>query len=203
MRPFLFSPPRTERFRRQRANHPLTPSCICPNALEESEVHRYPAVAEVFLHLPDRIILEVGDRGHQHRIGPAFNNGVVEVSELSRPARCNHRDIHRVAHRLIQFVVVASHGPVGVHTRQQYLACAQFLAPDRPFNNVDIRRLRPRLYAHLPLPRLILRPPRIDRQHHALIAKTHSRLPKNLRVPHRRSRMSRLPTEKWSSPTDS
>jgi len=84
-----------------------------------SQVHRDAAVAEVFFHLGDGVILEVSDRGHQDRIGAAGDDGVVEVVERSGSAGGDDGDIDGVGHCLIQFVIVAGLGAVGVHARQQ------------------------------------------------------------------------------------
>jgi hypothetical protein len=87
--------------------------------IETLQIHGDAAVAEVFFHLGDGVILEVGDGGHQDRIGVAVDDGVVEVIERSGSAGGDDGDIDGVGHCLIQFVVVAGLRAVGVHTRQQ------------------------------------------------------------------------------------
>lgn len=82
------------------------------------KIHRDTAVAEVFFHLGDGEISEVGDGGHQDRVGGAVDDGVVKVIERSRAAGGDHGDIDGVGDRLVQFVVVAGLCAVGVHTRQ-------------------------------------------------------------------------------------
>ncbi len=104
----------------------------------------------MFLHLVDGEITEVGDRGHEHRVGAALDDSVVEVVELARAAGGDDGDVDRVGDGLVQLVVVAGPGAVGVHTGQQDLARPQFLSAHGPFHHVDIRGLRTRFDADPP-----------------------------------------------------
>ena len=67
---------------------PYQPLCesVSNLRMEASQVHRDAAIAEVFFHLGDGVVLEVGDGSHQDRVGAAGNDGIVEVVEHSGAA---------------------------------------------------------------------------------------------------------------------
>ena len=69
------------------SNFDTTSACFAVSAVKIfSEVNCNPAGAEVFFHLVNGVIFEMGNRGHKDGFGVAFDNYVVEVLELTSPA---------------------------------------------------------------------------------------------------------------------
>ena len=73
----------------------------------------------MFFHFGDGVVAEVGDGGHEDGVGTAFDDGVVKVVEVAGAAGGDDRDVDRVGDGLVQLVVVAGLGAVGVHAGQQ------------------------------------------------------------------------------------
>ena len=86
---------------------------------------------------------------------------------------------NRLGERAIEAVLHA----IGIHGREQYLACAKLLAASRPFHRVDAFIVASAAGVDVPLAGAV--PPGVDRQHHCLRAEFAAQLGDQLRTPHR------------------